>query len=77
MQTITLGTSSLSASLLACGCWRLGGAPEIRAAGKQAVITAYEAGYTIFDHADIYGGGEAEKIFGEVLRECPGCASAS
>ena len=26
---------------------------------------------TLFDHADIYGNGEAEKIFGEVLRENP------
>jgi predicted oxidoreductase len=72
MQNITLGTSSLSASRLAYGCWRLNGAPELRAAGKQAVVTACEAGYTIFDHADIYGGGEAEKIFGEVLRDMPG-----
>ena len=72
MQTITLGTSSLSASRLAYGCWRLNGAPEFRAAGKQAVVTAYETGCTIFDHADIYGQGEGEKIFGEVLRGMPG-----
>ena len=72
MQTIILGTSSLPASRLAYGCWRLNGAPELRAAGKQAVVTAYETGYTLFDHADIYGQGEAEKIFGEVLREVPG-----
>ncbi|MGB7749328.1 MAG: aldo/keto reductase [Verrucomicrobiia bacterium] len=72
MQTITLGTSSMSASRLAYGCWRLNGAPELRAAGKQAVVTAYENGCTIFDHADIYGQGEAEKIFGEVLRDAPG-----
>ena len=72
MQTITLGTSSLTASRLAYGCWRLNGAPELRAAGKQAVVAAYETGYTIFDHADIYGGGEAEKIFGEVLRDVSG-----
>ena len=76
MQTMTLGTSSLSASRLAYGCWRLNGAPELRAAGKQAVVAAFEAGYTIFDHADIYGRGEAEKIFGEVLREVSGHARA-
>jgi predicted oxidoreductase len=72
MQTITLGTSSLTASRLAYGCWRLNGAPELRAAGRQAVVTDYETGYTTFDHADIYGQGETEKIFGEVLREVPG-----
>jgi predicted oxidoreductase len=72
MQTVTLGTSSLRASRLAYGCWRLAAAPELRAASRQAIVTACETGYTLFDHADIYGGGEAEKIFGEVLRDVPG-----
>src|ERR1700690_227006 len=72
MQTITLGTSPLPVSRLAYGCWRLSGAPALRAASRQAVVTACETGYTLFDHADIYGGGEAEKIFGEVLRDMPG-----
>jgi predicted oxidoreductase len=40
-----------------------------RAAGRQAIIAAYEAGYTLFDNADIYCGGEAERILGEVLKE--------
>jgi predicted oxidoreductase len=79
MQTITLGNSTLKSSRLAYGCWRLAGArnegdmsAELWAAGKRAALTAYEAGYTLFDHADIYGSGEAEKIFGELLREVPG-----
>jgi len=72
MQTVTLGTSSLRASRLAYGCWRLAGVPERRADDKRAVVTACETGYTLFDHADIYGRGEAEKIFGEVLRDVPG-----
>ncbi len=42
------------------------------AAGKQAVIAAYEAGYTLFDHADIYCDGLAEQIFGRVLKEVSG-----
>lgn len=78
MQKLVLGTSSLRVSRLAYGCWRLADAKsagesksEIWAAGKRAVIAAYEAGYTLFDHADVYGGGEAEKIFGKVLHENP------
>ncbi len=71
MQTVTLGNSPLRASRLAYGCWRLGAAPERRADDRRAVAAAFEAGYTLFDHADIYGRGEAEKIFGEVLREFP------
>ena len=60
MQTLTLGTSPLRVSRLAYGCWRLADAKstgepksEIWDAGKRAVIAAYEAGYTLFDHADI------------------------
>jgi predicted oxidoreductase len=36
------------------------------------VHAALDAGYTFFDLADIYGGGECERIFGEALRERPG-----
>jgi predicted oxidoreductase len=79
MKTIELGNTHLPASRLAYGCWRIGGTwdpaeitPESRAAGHQAVIAAYEAGYTVFDNADIYCRGEAERIFGEALREVPG-----
>ncbi len=48
-----------------------GGAAD-REQGKRAVLAAVEAGYTLFDHADIYGGGACEALFGEVLRESPG-----
>lgn len=79
MQTITLGVSPLRSSRLAYGCWRVTGTWDPRQvtaegwkAGKEAIRTAYEAGYTLFDNADIYCGGEAERLLGEVLRETPG-----
>lgn len=79
MRTVRLGKSELETSRLAYGCWRLAGlskgtAPpsDEGAPGKQAVIAAYEAGYTLFDHADIYANGLAESLFGEVLREVEG-----
>lgn len=59
--------SSIRPSRLAYGCMRIEGD-----AGKRAVRTAVDAGYTLFDHADIYGGGTCETLFGEVLRESPG-----
>lgn len=78
MKTITLGTSSLKSTRLSYGCWRLAGTwipkevnAERRQAGRQAVLAALEAGYTLFDHADIYCHGIAEEIFGQVLREMP------
>lgn len=78
MQTITLGVSSLVSSRLAYGCWRVAGTwnpaevtADLRAAGRRAIATAYEAGYTLFDNADIYCRGEAERILGDTLREIP------
>jgi predicted oxidoreductase len=79
VQTTLLGVSSLRSSRLAYGCWRVAGTwnpaevtPESRAAGKRAIIAAYEAGYTLFDNADIYCAGEAERILGGVLKEVSG-----
>ncbi|MHA3773802.1 aldo/keto reductase [Verrucomicrobiota bacterium sgz303538] len=79
MRTFQIGQSSLSSTALAYGCWRLAGTsnpdevqPSGREAGRRAAIAAYEAGYTLFDHADVYCQGVAEEIFGEVLREVSG-----
>jgi predicted oxidoreductase len=79
MQTIEIGVSSLRSSRLAYGCWRVAGTwdpaevtEEGRAAGRRAIIAAYEAGYTLFDNADIYCSGEAERILGVALKEVPG-----
>ncbi len=77
MKTLRLGRSSLISSRLAYGCWRLGGSegqPPVTSSepGKRAVHAAVEAGYTLFDLADIYCGGRSEEIFGEALLETPG-----
>jgi predicted oxidoreductase len=78
MQTVQLGQSELVCSRLAYGTSRLAGpegiAPssERLAQARRTLIAAYEHGYTLFDHADIYGNGEAERIFGRVLKELSG-----
>ncbi len=59
-------------SRLAYGCWRLASRQDDPGAGRRAVAAAYDAGYTLFDNADIYGGGEAEKMLGAALKEIPG-----
>jgi predicted oxidoreductase len=68
----------LRSTRLAYGCWRLAGTwnpaevtADRRARGRRAVLAAFEAGYRLFDHADIYCKGIAESIFGEVLKEAP------
>ncbi len=78
MITQRLGASSLVGSRLAYGCWRLAGSegevapPDVKTTGVRAVLAAVDAGYTLFDLADIYGGGESERIFGEALAQVPG-----
>lgn len=79
MQTQKLGNSPLVASRLAFGCWRIAGwrddtrpLQEVQSAGREALLAAYEAGYMLYDGADIYGSGRAEELFGRVLREVSG-----
>lgn len=79
MRTIELGGSGLKCSALAYGCWRLAGTwgasevtAEAEAAGRRAIHAAFEAGFTLFDNADIYTSGVCERILGEALREAPG-----
>ena len=78
MKTVTIGRSSLTSTRLAYGCWRLAGTwdaahvtPEKQARGVAAALAAFEAGYTLFDLADIYCDGVAESLFGEALRQAP------
>ncbi len=74
MQKIPLGSTSLHCSRLAYGCWRIarvGAEAADFATARRAVLAAVDAGYTLFDHADIYCDGHAETAFGAVLRETP------
>lgn len=77
MKQISIG--SLKVSRLAYGCWRVAGTwdpgkvtPARMAAGRKAILAAVEAGFTLFDQADIYCHGETEKILGQVFKESPG-----
>lgn len=61
------------------GCMGLGGSwsaePYASAdvdEAAAAVEAALDAGISLFDHADIYRGGKAEAVFGEVLAGTPG-----
>jgi predicted oxidoreductase len=78
MKHQNLGASDLNATRLAYGCMRLPGTwnpheigSEHRARARAAVLAAFEAGYTLFDHADIYCRGACEQLFGDILRDTP------
>lgn len=53
------------ASAITLGCMRMAGLEEKRVDG--IIDCALEHGINFFDHADIYGKGESEKLFGEYL----------
>lgn len=67
MKQINWGNSGKQVSAVAMGCMRLTAlnAQEAAAYLEKAV----ELGVTFFDHADIYGGGECETLFGKALSQ--------
>lgn len=78
MKYRELGKTKILVSEISLGCWTLGG---LNWAGKQAVgwadvdedeaigaiHLAIEKGVNHFDHADVYGNGKAERLFGKAL----------
>lgn len=69
MKNIKIG-DKFEASAISLGCMRMSdlGNKEVDA----ILDTAIENGINFFDHADIYGGGRAEKVFGEYLKRHKG-----
>ena len=65
MKKVQFGTSDLQVASVILGCMRMNGAEN----PVKVIETAYENGIDFFDHADIYGGGECESIFGKALKE--------
>ena len=60
----------INASAIALGCMRITSLDE---KGVDSMIDcALQNGVNFFDHADIYGGGECEKIFGDYLKRHAG-----
>ena len=70
MNYIKLGSSDLNASVIALGCMRISGMSVKEVSGL--VNKCVELGINFYDHADIYGGGVCEELFGKVLKEKPG-----
>ena len=64
MKTVKLGTTAIEVPAVVQGCMRLTQTDQ----PEQLLETAIEQGINFFDHADIYGNGECEKIFGQWLK---------
>ena len=69
MKYVNLGENA-KVSCIGIGCMRIAG---MGSKDVDALVrTALDEGINFFDHADIYGGGQSEEIFGKLLAEDPG-----
>jgi len=66
MKIVKIG-GKLEASLIVLGCMRISAMTVSDI--QKLVKTAMDGGINFFDHADIYGGGESERLFGQAVKE--------
>lgn len=65
MYNINFGKSGLSVPTVAVGCMRISSMSEKEV--SEFIETALSHGANFFDHADIYGGGNSERVFAKAL----------
>ncbi len=60
----------LNVPVIALGCMRIA---DMQVQDVAALVeTAVDSGVTFFDHADIYGGGKSEEVFGKAIAQTKG-----
>ena len=65
MYNIELGKSGLLVPTIAVGCMRISEMSEVQV--SQFIETCLSSGANFFDHADIYGAGKSEEVFGKAI----------
>jgi predicted oxidoreductase len=66
VNKINAGNSDFKVTNIMPGCMRI---PEMSVKDVSTFIqTALDAGANFFEHADIYGGGRSEEVFGEAVK---------
>lgn len=70
MKYIEFGNTGREVSVIGLGCMRMADLEVTDA--EKAVNAALDGGINFFDHADIYGAGRSEELFGQVLKRNPG-----
>ena len=71
MEKRPLGDSGVNVSTVALGSWLTYGAGVPREQTEACTKAAFDAGVTLFDTANVYGRGEAERVWGEILSDYP------
>ena len=65
MYKIDFGKSGIMVPTVAVGCMRISDMPEKEVSAFVDTALSLEANF--FDHADIYGGGKSEEVFGRTI----------
>jgi voltage-dependent potassium channel beta subunit len=72
MKYRRLGNSGLRVSEIALGGWTtFGRSIQDKQLARDIITTAYDGGVNFFDIANVYAGGESERMMGEVLADFP------
>lgn len=69
MEYRRLGDSGLQVSEVSLGSWLTLGSSVDRAASRTLILEALDLGINLFDTADVYADGEAERVLGAALSE--------
>ncbi|MCR5793931.1 MAG: aldo/keto reductase [Solobacterium sp.] len=69
MKYTEFGNTGEKVSVIGTGTMRIARMTDDEA--MTFVTTAIDSGINFFDHADIYGGGESERVFGRLFRKDP------
>lgn len=67
MKKVDFGQTGIQVPAIAAGCMRLNSLDVMGAAGYIENAMAHEVNF--FDHADIYGAGECEELFGKAFQK--------
>lgn len=67
MKQVTIGIQKMTAPAIITGCMRL--ADFDKQQMNHFIHTSMELGINFFDHADIYGDGRSEEIFGKAMKD--------
>ena len=66
MKKITIGKQGITAPVIIRVCMRMADLEQQKM--NHFIHTSIELGANFFDHADIYGGGQSEEIFGKAMK---------
>ena len=69
MEYRRLGSAGVTVSVLSVGSWVTFGHQRGVEHAVECMGAAYEAGVNFFDNAEVYAGGQAERIMGEALSQ--------